>query len=209
MNLKLIIELGLEWIVTSLVNTCWKMMSHPSNTKKSDLYFVLSCSERVRGFTALTRVQSGRCQEVQIHLASLQYLQSRLGLADSARHFLRGGDGAVQRVFHRRRRRSDAQHDRQRHRRGDSVHHRLVNDGNCLTAQEKKNCLSAFRMTKPSLFSWFQTSFLIFARLTSASRARWSLTLGRFASITWPRGSSSTWWPRCPLTCSTPSKSAW
>lgn len=58
-------------------------------------------------------------------------------------------------------------------------------------------------------FFFVQTLFLISAPHMSASRAKWFLMLGRSAFITWPRGSSLTWWPRCPLTCSMPSKSAW
>lgn len=58
-------------------------------------------------------------------------------------------------------------------------------------------------------FCFVQILFLISAPRMSASRAKWFLMLGRSAFITWPHGSSSTWWPHCPLTCSMPSKSAW
>ena len=56
---------------------------------------LLSCSECFWGPTCSTGVQGCRCQEVQIHPPSLQYIQSRLGLADSACHILRCCDSAL------------------------------------------------------------------------------------------------------------------
>lgn len=92
----------------------------------TDCPIVLLCPERVWGPAGPARVQGSRGQEVQIHLTSLQHVQSCLGLADFTGHVLRCCDSAVQRVLHRGRRRPDPQHDRQRHRRGDTLHHRLV-----------------------------------------------------------------------------------
>lgn len=68
-----------------------------------------------------------------------------------------------------------------------------------------------FQQPKRGFFFFFsvQILFLISAPHMSASQAKWFLMLGRSAFITWPHGSSSTWWLRCPLTCSMPSKSAW
>ena len=87
-------------------------------------FLILFRPECVWGSARFAGVQGSRGQKVQIHLTSLQHVQSRMGLADTTRHVLRCCDGAVQCVLHRRWWRPDPQHDRQWHRSGDSVHYR-------------------------------------------------------------------------------------
>lgn len=87
---------------------------------------VLLCPECIWGSACSSRVQGGRRQKVQIHLTSLQHVQSWLGLAHSTGHILRRCDGALQRVLHRWWWWPDPQHNCQWHCSGDTVHHRWV-----------------------------------------------------------------------------------
>lgn len=58
-------------------------------------FLILSRPECVWRSARFAGVQGSRGQKVQIHLTSLQHVQSGMGLADTPRHILRCCDGAV------------------------------------------------------------------------------------------------------------------